>query len=91
MPIQILDLIKPPIPSNPHPQSMIPTSPILFSAYAINHASGSPPERDTKSLQITQYGLSFLLRKPTCVSFEVQPVGSMRRYRATVPVRASHC
>jgi hypothetical protein len=45
----------------------------------------------TKALLITQYGLSFLLRSPQCMTVEVRAVGSARRYRATVPIRASHC
>jgi hypothetical protein len=48
--------------------------------------------RDTTARPlITQYGISFLVRSPGCFTFEVQPVGSPRRYRATIRVRVPHC
>jgi hypothetical protein len=40
---------------------------------------------------ITQYGISFLLRKQGCFTVEVQSVGTQRRYRATVRVGVPHC
>ena len=40
---------------------------------------------------ITQYGISFLLRKEGCFTVEVQPVGTRRGYRATVRVGVPHC
>jgi hypothetical protein len=58
-------------------------------ARAIRFAVCRDPE--TNARLISQYGLSILMRKPTCFTVEVQPVGSTRRYRATVAVRALHC
>jgi hypothetical protein len=48
-------------------------------------------DTETNKPQITQYGIQFLLTKPGCFTFEVQPVGQRRRYRATVRVLVSHC
>jgi hypothetical protein len=48
-------------------------------------------DHETKNPQITQYGISFLMRRPGCFTVEVQPVGQPRRYRATLRVLASHC
>jgi hypothetical protein len=48
-------------------------------------------DTETNTPQITQYGVEFLLDKPGCFTFEVQPVGQHRRYRATVRVLVSHC
>ena len=45
----------------------------------------------TKAPLITQYGISFLLRRPGCFTVEVQPVGTSKRFRATIPFRVSHC
>jgi hypothetical protein len=46
---------------------------------------------ETHTAQITQYGISFLLRKKDCFTVEVQPVGSPNRYRARIPVGVSRC
>jgi hypothetical protein len=46
---------------------------------------------ETHTAQITQYGISFLLRKKDCFTVEVQPVGSPHRYRARIPVGVSRC
>lgn len=46
---------------------------------------------ETHMPQITQYGISFLLRKKGCFTVEVQAVGSLHRYRSRVPVGVSHC
>lgn len=40
---------------------------------------------------ITQYGISFWMRKPGCFTLEVQPVDQSRRFRATVRVLVRHC
>jgi hypothetical protein len=46
---------------------------------------------ETHGPQITQYGISFLLRKKGCFTVEVQLVGSQHRYRARIPVGVSRC
>jgi hypothetical protein len=46
---------------------------------------------ETHTLQITQYGISFLLRKQGCFTVEVQPMGSLHRYRARIPAGLSRC
>jgi hypothetical protein len=48
-------------------------------------------DHETSAPLTTQYGISFLLRKQGCFTVEVQPVGIMRRYRATIPVGVLHC
>jgi hypothetical protein len=48
-------------------------------------------DREASTPLITQYGISFLLRKRGCFTVEVQPVGTTRRYRATIPVAVPHC
>jgi hypothetical protein len=48
-------------------------------------------DTEAGTLLITQYGISFLLRKRGCFTVEVQPVGTTRRYRATIPVGVLHC
>ncbi|MGD0713312.1 MAG: hypothetical protein ABSB24_03890 [Gaiellaceae bacterium] len=39
----------------------------------------------------TQYAGGFLLRKPGCVTIEVQAVGESTMHRATVPIGVSRC
>ena len=46
---------------------------------------------ETHTPQITQYGVSILLRKQDCFTVEVQPVGSLHRYRTTIPTGVSRC
>lgn len=48
-------------------------------------------DTETGKRQITQYGIQFLLKKPGCFTFDVQPVGQRRRYRTTVRALVSHC
>jgi hypothetical protein len=47
--------------------------------------------REARTPLITQYGISFLLRKQGCFTVEVQPVGTTRHYRATIPLGVPHC
>lgn len=46
---------------------------------------------ETHTPQITQYGISLLLRKQGCFTVEVQPVGSRHRYRARISAGVSRC
>jgi hypothetical protein len=39
----------------------------------------------------TQYAGGFLLRKPGCVTIQVQTVGKPNRRRTTVPIGVAHC
>lgn len=59
------------------------------AARAIRFPLCRDPEAGTPL--ITQYGISFLLRKQGCVTVEVQPVGTTRHYRATIPVGVPRC
>jgi hypothetical protein len=59
------------------------------AARAIRFPLCRDPEIHT--LQITQYGISFLLRKQGCFTVEVQPIGSLHRYRARISVGLSRC
>jgi hypothetical protein len=40
---------------------------------------------------VTQYGLSIVLSRPGCFTIQVQPLGTKRRYRATVRVLVPRC
>jgi hypothetical protein len=49
-----------------------------------------PRPTDRKPL-VTQYGVSFLMRRPGCFVLQVQATGQARRYRARLRVLVPHC
>lgn len=48
-------------------------------------------DSQTKLLLNTQYPGGFLLRKPGCITIQVQAIGDTAAHRATVPVGVRHC
>lgn len=49
------------------------------------------PDRQTRKPLVTQYGVSFLMRRPGCFVLQVQATGLERRYRAKLRVLVPHC
>jgi hypothetical protein len=48
-------------------------------------------DRQTRKPLITQYGVSFLMRRPGCFVLQVQAIGQRKRYRARLRVLVPHC
>jgi hypothetical protein len=48
-------------------------------------------DRQTRKPLVTQYGISFLMRRPGCFVLQVQATGQQRRYRARLRVLVPHC
>jgi hypothetical protein len=48
-------------------------------------------DRQTRKPLVTQYGVSFLMRRPGCFVVQVQATGLERRYRARLRVLVPHC
>jgi hypothetical protein len=46
---------------------------------------------DAKPPLTTQYAGGLLVRKPGCITLEVQAVGETRNHRATIPIGVPHC
>ena len=49
------------------------------------------PDRQTRKPLVTQYGVSFLMRRPGCFVVQVQATGQQKRYRARLRVLVPHC
>jgi len=51
----------------------------------------SPCLDDNTKLPLnTQYAGGFLLRRPGCITLEVQAIGNARKHRATIPIGLGH-
>ena len=48
-------------------------------------------DRQTRKPLVTQYGVTFLMRRPGCFVVQVQATGLERRYRARLRVLVPHC
>jgi len=48
-------------------------------------------DQETGKTLVTQYGVSFLLRRPGCFVLQVQATGQQKRYRARLRVLVPHC
>gem|GEM_PF-1922642 len=48
-------------------------------------------DHQTRKPLVTQYGVSFLMRRPGCFVVQVQAIGLERRYRARLRVLVPHC
>jgi hypothetical protein len=48
-------------------------------------------DRQTRKPLVTQYGISFLMRRPGCFVVQVQAIGQQKRYRARLRVLGPHC
>jgi hypothetical protein len=49
------------------------------------------PDRQTRKPLVTQYGVSFLMRRPGCFVLQVQSTGQQKRYRSRLRVLVPHC
>jgi hypothetical protein len=48
-------------------------------------------DQQTRKPLVTQYGISFLMRRPGCFVVQVQATGQQQRYRARLRVLVPHC